>query len=164
MNQVHRKTLADDLSRAQFIAITTDFWCDRSSRSFICMTGHWYTTKMEMKSKILVFKPFHDRHTSENIASCLEQELKRLSIYEKITTITCDGASNMKSSFKSIDARIKRLQCLAHKLHLIVCNALGLWVKKKKTPNDCDSNGEYFTSIKLSFQIFLSFYSIDLNR
>ena len=38
----------------------------------------------------------------------------------------------MKASFKSIESRIKRLQCLAHKLHLIVCNALGLWIKPEE--------------------------------
>ncbi|CAF2972075.1 unnamed protein product, partial [Rotaria sp. Silwood2] len=141
LNQVHVEKLTKQLNDANFIAITTDFWCDRSSRSYLCMTGHWYDNNMNVKSKILVFAPFHDRHTSDNISSELEQHLKRLNILEKTTTITCDGASNMKASFRKIDSRIKRLQCLAHKLHLIICNALGLWIKNRKKNDDTQSTG-----------------------
>ena len=94
---------------------------------------------MEMKSKVLIFVPYIDRHTSDNISNGLEQHLKRLNIFDKTTTITCDGASNMKASFKIIDPRIKRLQCLGHKLHLIICNALGLWVKNENDDSESDS-------------------------
>jgi hypothetical protein len=131
-----------NLQNVDFIAITTDFWSDRSSRSYLCMTGHWFDEGMDMKSRVLVFAPFNDRHTSVNISSELEQQLKRLKIFEKTTTITCDGASNMKACFKKLDPRIKRLQCLAHKLHLIICNALGLWLKKKKNSGDEKSDGK----------------------
>ena len=124
------------LNDANFIAISTDFGCDRSAKSYLCMNRRWYNNDMVMKSKVLVFAPFYDRHTSENISNELEQPLKQLKIFEKTTTITCDGARNMKASFKRIDARIKRLQCLAHKLHLCVCNALGLWVKTSKQQAD----------------------------
>lgn len=130
------------LAEANFVAITTDFWCDRSSRSFLCMTAHWYRDEMMIKSKVLLFKPFYDRHTSQNIASELEHELQRFKIYDKITTITCDGASNMKAWFRSIDKRTKRLQCLAHKLHLIVCNALGLWIEPSSHPHGQGSQGK----------------------
>ena len=83
---------------------------------------------MEIKPKILSFTPYHDRHTSDNIriSSELEQQLKRLNIFDKVTTITCDDASNMKASFKKLDSRRKRLQRLAYKLHLIICNGLHL--------------------------------------
>ena len=140
-----------NLNDPDFIAVTTDFWCDRSSRSYLCITDHWYTDSMDLKSKELVFLPFNDRHTSANISSELEQQLKKLNIFEKITTITCDEASNMKASFKKLDPRIKRLQCLAHKLHLIICNALGLWLKKKKQNDDPESNGKEKWNISNSF-------------
>ena len=111
------------------------------------MTGHWHDNNMVLKSMVLLFTPYTDRHTAENISSRLEQHLKNLNIFDKTTTITCDGASNMKASFKSIDSRIKRLQCVAHKMYLIVCNALGLWVKPKKDEegedeDDYDHNDE----------------------
>ena len=129
------------LNDTNFVAITTDFWCDRTSRSYLCITGHWYNDDMFLKSKVFIFTPYLDRHTSVNISSQLEHQLKSLKIFDKTTTITCDGASNMKASFKSIDTRIKRLQCLAHKLHLIVCNGLGLWIKSDRQNNDKEFNG-----------------------
>lgn len=135
------------LNDAQFIAVTTDFWCNKSMKSYICITGHWYTNNMDIRSKILVFAPFNERHTADNISSELEQQLKKLNIYHKTTTITCDGASNLKASFKMLDPKIKRIQCLAHKLHLIICNALGLWVKSGSSNGDTELLGKKNVSI-----------------
>jgi len=145
------KKMVTQLNDVNFVAITTDFWCDRSSKSYLCMTGHWYSEDMGIKSKVLIFTPYFDRHTSENISSELEHHLNNLQISDKTTTITCDGAANMKASFKYIDSRIKRLQCLAHKLHLIVCNSFGLWIKSKKNNNDKESNGKN-TILKISLK------------
>ena len=131
-----------ELNDASFVAVTTDFWCDRSSRSYLCITGHWFSNDMNIQSKILAFVTYHERHTGENIASQLQEHLTRLKIFDKTTTITCDGASNMKASFKNIDPKIKRLQCLAHKMHLIICNGLGLCVKNRKKNIDSDSSGK----------------------
>lgn len=142
LNQLHQRKMLNNLQGADFVAVTTDFWSDRSSRSYLCMTGHWYDENMDMNSRVLVFTPFIERHTSVNISCELENQLKRLNIFDKTTTITCDGASNMKASFKKLDPKIKRLQCLAHKLHLIICNALGLWMKKKKSSGDVGPDGK----------------------
>ena len=128
--------MLNNLQGADFVVVTTDFWVDRSSRFYLCMTGHWYDENMDMNSRVLVFTHFAERHTSGNISCELENQLKRLNIFDKTTTITCDGASNMKVFFKKLDPKIKRLQSLAHKLHLIICNALGLWMKKKTPSGD----------------------------
>lgn len=142
LNQVHKKKIFDDLSFIDFISLTTDFWCDHSSRSYICITGHWFTDEMDLKSKVLIFTPFLDRHTSENISFELDKHLNSLNISDKTTTITCDGASNLKAALNKLDNRIKRLHCLAHKIHLIICNGLGLWVKKKNR-GQIVSSGEW---------------------
>ncbi|CAF1421677.1 unnamed protein product [Rotaria sordida] len=141
LNQQHVKKMSTQLHDANFIAITTDFWSDRSSRSYICITGHWFTNNIDIKSKILVFAPFQDRHTADNVSSEIEQHLKRLNIFDKTVSVTCDGASNIKAAFKKLDPKIRRIQCLAHKLHLIISNALGLWLKPQKQNGDDESNG-----------------------
>ncbi|CAF4089715.1 unnamed protein product [Rotaria sordida] len=141
LNQQHVKKMSTQLHDANFIAITTDFWSDRSSRSYICITGHWFTNNIDIKSKILVFAPFQDRHTAYNVSSEIEQHLKRLNIFDKTVSVTCDGASNIKAAFKKLDPKIRRIQCLAHKLHLIISNALGLWLKPQKQNGDDESNG-----------------------
>ena len=86
--------------------------------------------------------PYHDRDTSDNISSELEHRLKILNIFDTVTTITCDGASKMKAPFKKLDSRIERLQCLTHKLHLIICNSLGVWIKGRKGNAGTESDGE----------------------
>ena len=88
------------------------------------------------------FTPYHDRHTSDNISSELGHRIKILNTFGTVTTITCDGASNMAAPFKKLDSRIKRLQCLKHKLYLIICNRLGLWTKDRKEDADTQSDGE----------------------
>jgi hypothetical protein len=101
-----------------------------------------------LHSNVLTFTVFEGQHTGERIGYRIEAELKRLQVYEKTTTITCDGASNMRKSFDWLNP--KRLQCLAHKLHLLVCNALCLWVKKPSKNSETTSVVEQSVSDDLS--------------
>ena len=41
------------------------------------MTGHWYDNNMVLKSKILIFTPYTDRHTAKSISSHLKQHFKK---------------------------------------------------------------------------------------
>ena len=164
LNTSHSKHLMEQLESVNFISITTDFWCNRSSTSFLCMTGHWYDNNVVSISKVLIFTPYTDRHTAKNISSCLKQHLKNWNIFDKTTTITCDGASNMKASFKSIDSRIKRLQCLAHKMHLIVCNALGLWIKPKEDEDEDEDDHDEEIICKYKNREILFYIKSILNR
>lgn len=151
----HLKRLSDQLKLCQFIGISTDFWTDQKSMSYICITGHFITEKFESRSKVLTFAPYYDRHTGPNIASELELHLKNLKIYEKVVSITCDGASNMRASFNSISTNIRRIICIAHRLHLIVCNSLGLWIKNQNETDE-DETGELSRSTEvLSWIIFI---------
>ena len=151
LKNIHLKKLVAQLKEAQSIAITTDFWTDQKAVSYICLTGHFFSQTFDLKSKVLVFAPYHERHTAVNISSELELHLKNLKIYDKTTSITCDGASNMRASFRSITKNIKRVQCFAHKLHLIICNALGLWVRTQKQKDEEVAAGEYSTVCRYHF-------------
>ena len=122
----HSKQLISELQSVESIAATCDFWSDKKNKSYLCITGH-YVVGNHLKSTVLAFNVFDERHTGENIAETIEYELRRLKIYEKINTITCDGASNMKKALSKLKPR--RIQCVAHKLHLAICNGLCLWAK-----------------------------------
>ena len=119
-------TLIDELRAVESLAVTCDFWSDKRMKSYLCLTGH-YLIGNRLKSTTLAFNVFDERHTSENIAQAIEFELKRLKAYDKASTITCDGASNMKKAFDYL--QLRRIQCIAHKLHLVICNGLCLWAK-----------------------------------
>jgi hypothetical protein len=76
---------------------------------------------------------FQDRHYSPIIAQEIEKQLIDLNLYDKLVTITCDGAPNMRDMFTYFTRRnIQFIHCIAHKLHLIICNSLDLWVTRKK--------------------------------
>ena len=61
--------LIEELKHIETITITMDFWSDRSNRSFLVITGHYYTTDHQQKSKILSFYLFDYRHTSDQSMS-----------------------------------------------------------------------------------------------
>jgi hypothetical protein len=65
------------------------------------------------------------------------KQLVDLNIFDKITTITCDNAPNMLGLFNHLSRDIKRIPCVAHVLHLTICNALGIW--QEGEDNDLNS-------------------------
>ena len=130
----HSKRLKNTLQKVDSLALTVDFWADKKQNSYLCLTGHFVNENYDLDSKVLAFAVFEGQHTGERIGYPIEAELNYLQVYEKTTTITCDGESNMCKSFDWLNP--KRLQCLAHKLHLVVCNALCLWVKKCSKDSD----------------------------
>lgn len=110
------------------MSITCDFWSNRSSHSFLVLTGHFITSSFELKSTVLDFSHFDQQHTSEKISTVIHSKLNKLNLIGVVIAVTCDGAANMKKAFDKFE-RIDRFWCLAHRLHLIVTNGLGLWVK-----------------------------------
>lgn len=61
-----------------------------------------------------------------------------LNIENKIVFITSDGASNIQAAF-DVFYEVNRIWCVAHRIHLVICNGLGLWKKFRK--NDANENG-----------------------
>ena len=91
---------------------------------------------------------FEDRHFSPLIANEIEKQLISLKLYDKLVTITCDGASNMRDMFTYFSRQnIRYIHCIAHKLHLIICNSLNIWISSKKKRNTVDDEEGIETSI-----------------
>lgn len=128
LNNMHHSNLIEKLESAEFISITCDFWSNRTSKSFLVITGHYLSRSFELHSTVIEFAYFQKRHFSENIANVIHEKLDRLNIFDCVTAVTCDGASNMKKAFDMMGT-VDRLWCLGHRLHLIVTNALGFWLK-----------------------------------
>ena len=105
LTKKHSKLLKTTLEKIDSLALTADFWADKKQNSYLCLTGHFVNEKYDLDSTILSFKVFEGQHTGERIGNRIEAELKHLQVYEKTTTITCDGASNMR---KSLDCWIQK--------------------------------------------------------
>lgn len=136
MNNIHHFNLIEKLQKAEHMSITCDFWSNRTSKSFLVMTGHYLSNSFELYSTVIDFSHFQERHFSENIMNYIYKKLDRLNVLGRVSAVTCDGASNMKKAFDTFGA-VDRLWCLGHRLHLIVTNAFGFWLKdKNKDIND----------------------------
>ena len=133
LRQTHFVKLVDELKNVDRISITTDFWSDKSNRSFVILTGHYYTNSNEWKPKILDFSWFTYRHTSLQIAQILTSKLRKLNILHKIIRITSDGARNLSNAIELMDINADHIWCVAHRLHLVVTRGLALWPKKTKS-------------------------------
>ncbi|CAF1538917.1 unnamed protein product, partial [Didymodactylos carnosus] len=136
----HTKKLIDELKGVESICITVDFWSNRRNVSFLVITGHYFVNGFTYKSTILHYCSFDKEHTANNIANIIKAKLKELKIYEKLYSITCDGASNMQKACDLLDSNVKRIWCLAHRLHLIICNGLGIWLKPKQSRSKTKSS------------------------
>jgi hypothetical protein len=136
LHQVHTLQTKAKFEEANFLSITCDFWKNRQQKSFLVITGHYVDAKFDQHSKVLSFMTFESRHFSQLIAQEIEKTLIAYDLYDKLVTITCDGASNMREMFNYFSRRnIKYIHCIAHKLHLVICNGLNLWVSPKKKQN-----------------------------
>jgi len=107
----HKSILIKKLSKVNSIGITCDFWNDKRLYSYMCLTGHFITSKRKFISKILCFSWFHHRHTSTNISMIIKKELKELNIFEKTRSITTDGAANMLKIGESLRDDAKQIWC-----------------------------------------------------
>jgi hypothetical protein len=130
MRQMKRAFIA-----APSLALTTDLWADRKSRSYLCLTGHYLDDDMNVHSSIIHFQAFDTRHLAVNIGTEVRSRLHELNIQNKVASITSDGGSNIRAAC-STHLKISRLWCFAHRMHLTICNGLGLWKKFVKKESD----------------------------
>jgi hypothetical protein len=165
LDAAHKGLLKKRLSTVRWLGVTCDFWSDKRLFSYLCLTGHYLTSNFDCVSTIIGFSCFPLRHYANNISKTIQEKLKELNVYEKTITITSDGASNMVKMFETLRPETRRIHCMrnreellittvyarfigiAHRLHLTVCNSLGLWLKKPKLSS---SSSRLTTSISES--------------
>ena len=142
LNNQKFKGLVGELKLIQHLSITTDFWSDRLNKSYLVITGHYYTGEHKLKSTVLCFSSFNYRHKSENIANFIHGKLQGLGILNKVNRIVSDGAKNLSSAFNILNLNSDHIWCVAHRLHLLVTSALALWPKPKKPAVDEFNQGK----------------------
>ena len=142
LERYHRSKLFEQLKTVDNISITTDFWCNRSNRCFLIITGHYYTSNDQLKSQVLDFSSFDQRHTYSQIAKLITWKLRKLNIFHKITRIVCDGAPNLTKAIGEMNINGKRIWCIAHRLHLVLTKSLALWPEKSKNTDNSGDEGK----------------------
>ena len=150
----HSISLIDSLSKLSFISISTNFWSDSKGTSCMVLTGHFMSGESDSNSTILRFSTFEKRHFSDIIGVEIENQLTELNIFDKVVSITCDGAPNLIKRFDFFSCPdITRIRCQARLLHLIVCNALNLWIQKTKIKHTTDEPNVIYSYERLSHSL-----------
>jgi hypothetical protein len=155
LNRQKFNKLVEELKHIEHLSITTDFWSDRLNKSYLVITGHYYTNEHQQKSTILNFSSFNHRHTSEHIANIVKKKLQDLNILHKVNRIVSDGAKNLSSAFMMMNLNFDHVWCLAHRLHLVVTNGLALWPKKRKNPVHEPNQGKKINLHAFKYTIIL---------
>ncbi|XP_076048272.1 E3 SUMO-protein ligase ZBED1-like [Oratosquilla oratoria] len=117
-----KQQVREELEGASYVALTSDLWTSRPTKSFLSVTAHFTSPEWELKSKLLATKSLMVDHTSENIADALKEICEEWDLLEKVCCIVTDNASNIVKAVK--DMNVKHLPCFAHSLNLVVQNAL----------------------------------------
>ena len=111
---------------AEFFCVTSDEWTSRATQGYSARTLHWVDSDWELRSLLLDFPHYPDRHTGENLCESLESMAETWGLDERFAALVTDNAPNAVKSVRLLAmrnpliARIARLRCLAHTLQLIV--------------------------------------------
>uniref|UniRef100_A0A182S162 BED-type domain-containing protein n=1 Tax=Anopheles funestus TaxID=62324 RepID=A0A182S162_ANOFN len=112
-----------NVSSANTIALTTDGWSNINNDSFLALTAHYIDKSLNLQSKLLECSEFPgSQHTGFQIASWINNVVKKFEIEKKVISIVTDDAPSLKVA--STDLNIPHIPCFARNLNLIAQNAI----------------------------------------
>lgn len=121
-NQTFEK-IKDTISSVESVALTSDGWTNINNVSFFAVTVHFISNEFKLTSFMLECGEFDNQHTGKNIAEWLKTVLSKFEIpLSKVSAITTDNASNMKTAANELN--IRHFSCFAHSLNLVVQHAI----------------------------------------
>ncbi|CAF4226782.1 unnamed protein product, partial [Rotaria socialis] len=91
----YRKELKKQMTYISNISLTCDVWKSSTRAYYICITGHFYNEKSQLESYILCFRRFLGSHTAVRLRRFLFNEIQKLGIHEKMTSITTDNSKDI---------------------------------------------------------------------
>lgn len=111
-------------TNAKSVCITVDGWTSRSMESYLAITAH-FIVEDNLKTLLIQCDEFEGHHTGERLSLAIKNTLTSWKIYNKVNFFVTDNASNMESAARYLAADgWTHFGCLAHKLNLVVQNAL----------------------------------------
>ncbi len=77
----------DDLSNDKCIALTTDGWTSRATKSFMTITAHYITENWVIKNPVLQTRTVYESHTSDYLSEILQGAVAEWKIDRENVTI-----------------------------------------------------------------------------
>lgn len=115
-----KDTVTTMLKAASSVALTTDAWSSRSTKSYVTVTAHFLNADWTLSSLTLETTEFEERHTAINLRAHLDETTKRWHLTNKVTGITHDNASNITAAVRDSDCVGMSVPCFAHTLQCAV--------------------------------------------
>ena len=105
--QKETDSLKKELATAKSVALTTDLWTSQANQSFMAITCHfWCSVRASLQTRILDCARFEGHHTSAAIQEEIERVCGEYQINGKVSTITADGAANVKKAIRDSGANV----------------------------------------------------------
>lgn len=111
------------LIESNYVAITSDIWTSLNADSFLTVTAHVYNTNYVLKTFVLTTEKLNKNHTAQYLYETLIEIFEEWKIINKVVAIVTDSGANIKAAIKKMNG-IPHIPCTAHKLNLVVTNAL----------------------------------------
>ena len=111
--------IQQQISQAEYFAITTVPWSSRSKHAYIGIAIHYVTEWYGLKNYLLATKEFSNFHTAKNLTEILQRILSECKFSrDAVSAVNTDNENNI---FLAIDlAEWVRLSCFSHTLQLSV--------------------------------------------
>jgi len=127
------------LNNAKHVAITTDIWTSINTDSYLTLTIH-FLSETVLKTFVLCTKKLESNHTSVYLSEIMTNELNNWNIFHKVVAVVTDGGANIKAAVRLMN--LCHLPCIAHKLNLIVQQALQLSDDEGVGPENNSDEGD----------------------
>ena len=124
--QERRSLLRDMFKNIPYVSLTTDLWLNSCRNYFLVITAHYLDTNCKPESAVISFRRFRGRHFADRLKTCIMNEIKKLNIETKITSITTDNGSDIKAATSTYQFGT-HYSCDAHNINRVVSTGLGLW-------------------------------------
>ena len=119
------------------VSICSDIWSDQwQIHHYMGITSHWLDSDWIIQKRIIAFRVFDERHTSDNIFKLIKIMLEEYNLTNKIFSISFDNASANTASIDELinncspilGGKYFHVRCICHVLNL--CFQDGLLVSQ----------------------------------
>ncbi|XP_046332731.2 E3 SUMO-protein ligase ZBED1-like [Haliotis rufescens] len=120
-----KQRVAEKLSEAEQVALTTDGWTSCATDSYLTITSCHLSVNWEIINFVLQTRVLNESHTAENISEVLNDAVKEWKLpttfgYPPVTT---DNAANVTKAIALCES-VLHVPCLAHTINLAVQKSL----------------------------------------
>ena len=95
---------------------------DLNYQSYIAITAHFIDSAAELQSYFIGCFSYNERHTAQNIATFMMEEVTKWHLQNKVSAIITDNAANIVAAVRCINWRY--FPCFGHIINLVVQGSL----------------------------------------